>query len=384
MFRFLSRRAANAAPVPADDLTHFCRMGQQFRLKLLEVKQSLHAGLEWYPYDTLSSLIHLDRLLTGSNRSLVAANGTPKKVLDLGCQDGDLAFFLESLGHDVEAVDHPTYSHNGMRGLWALKSALASSVRVAEIDLDRQFNLHSARYDLVFFLGVLYHLRNPFYVLEELAKHATHCLLSTRIAARFPEGSRIPQDQPIAYLLRDRELNNDETNYFIFSETAFRVLLDRTHWRVLDYMTAGDPSHSDPVQRDQRVFCLLESQYGRVGAVTLGQGWHEAEGTGWRWTRREFTASLHAAGGGQRLLTMEIFVSPELLRATCPLVVSLSVNGNETPPAAYETSGPQTFVRRIDCGSGGEVSLHFRVNGGMPPDGDSRERGIVVNSISVE
>ena len=194
----------------------------------------------------------------------------------------------------------------------------------------------------------------------------------------------MPRDIAAAYLLGERELNNDETNYFIFSEPALRVLLDRTHWRILDYLSDGEPSQSDPVQRDQRVFCLLESLYGNLGAVTLGKGWHPAEGSGWRWTEREFSASVRVPGNGSRLLRMEMFVSPALIAATCPLVVSLSVNGKEAPAVVYESSGPHGFVRRIDCGSGGDVTLDFRVNGTMPPDGDIRERGIVVTSIAVE
>ena len=77
-------------------------------------------------------------------------------------------------------------------------------------------------------LGVLYHLRNPFYALEELASRASYCLLSTRVARRFPDGSVMPGGVPLAYLLGERELNADETNYFIFSEPGLRTLLQRT------------------------------------------------------------------------------------------------------------------------------------------------------------
>ena len=91
-------------------------------------KQSLgNVGFEWYPYDTLSALGHLEKLLTGANRGLLDCSG---RVLDVGSQDGELAFFLESLGYQVVAVDHPAYNHNGMRGIRALKAALGSAVEI--------------------------------------------------------------------------------------------------------------------------------------------------------------------------------------------------------------------------------------------------------------
>src|SRR5215471_8647447 len=101
-----------------------------FRRKLEETKRAIPADFDWYPYDTLSGLAHLDRLLTGGHRDLLPAEGHGKRVLDVGCADGDLAFFLESLGYSVTAIDHPAYQHNGMRGVRALKNALGSKVAI--------------------------------------------------------------------------------------------------------------------------------------------------------------------------------------------------------------------------------------------------------------
>src|SRR6185437_3180823 len=56
------------------------------------------------------------------------------------------------------------------------------------------------KYDLIFFLGILYHLKNPFYALESLAKVTRHMLISTRVAKLSPAG-RSMRDLPVAYLL---------------------------------------------------------------------------------------------------------------------------------------------------------------------------------------
>src|SRR5947209_6769956 len=175
---------------------------------LRQAKQRIgDPGFEWYRYDTLAALDHINRLLTGENRALLS--GAKGRILDLGCGDGELSFFLETLGYQVVAVDHALYNHNGMQGVRALKAALGSSVEIYEIDLDRPFTLPHDTYDLVFFLGILYHLRNPFYVLEELARRAGQCLLSTRVARRFPNGKLMPDGVSLAYLVGEDELNAD-------------------------------------------------------------------------------------------------------------------------------------------------------------------------------
>lgn len=361
----------------------------QFKDTILQAKRSLgKVNFEWYPYDTLSALGHLDKLLTGANRSLLGSDGGKRKVLDLGCADGELSFFLEALGYDVVAIDHPAYNRNGMRGVRSLKAALSSSIELCELDLNRPFCLPHEAYDLVFFLGILYHVRNPFYVLEELAGRATYCFLSTRIARRFPSGAAMPQDVALAYILDEHELNNDSTNCFIFSEAGFRVMLERTNWEVCDYLNRGRTTRSDPVQpdRDERVFCLAKSRYSRFAKVELLDGWHEPERTGWRWTQREFSVRIQTGWISRpRVMTMRLYLHNECIRKFGPLTLSASLNGRDLPPAVYDTAGMQTLVRRLVADPGRELLLRFRLNTALPPDElDYRERGVVVASIEVD
>jgi SAM-dependent methyltransferase len=349
-----------------------------FRQRLQETRRTAGAAFEWYPYDTLSGLAHLDRMLTGERRALLAPNGEGRRVLDIGCADGDLAFFLESAGYRVTAIDHPAFNHNGLRGIRTLKAALGSQIAIHEIDLDRQFTLPDDSYDLVFFLGTLYHLRNPLYVLEELARRAGHCFLSTKIARMLPDGKPMPAGMPLAYLVGEDELNRDNSNYFIFSEPALRVALQRSHWEVRDYMTVGD-SRSDPVRldRDERVFCLLESRYERLTNLELLEGWHESEETGWRWAARKFAARVPAARAGA--LRIEFYAIPELV----PLKVSIFANGTELAPAVLESAGLHHVSRKLDVA--GDLTLRFQTSRALEPDAaDSRERGVIVAAIGIE
>jgi tRNA (mo5U34)-methyltransferase len=364
------------------DIAALVTEARRFGERLRVAKASLgDPGFEWYPYDTLSALGHLEKLLTGENRAFLTGSGC---VLDMGSQDGELAFFLESLGYEVIAADHPAYNHNGMRGIRALKAALGSRVEIHEIDADRPFTLPHDTYDLVMFLGILYHLRNPFYVLEELARRTTHCLLSTRVARYLPDGAPLPGNAALAYLLGEDELNRDDSNYFIFSEPGLRVMLARTHWEIRDYVSLGNTSMSDPVHadRDERAFCLLRSRHERLVNLELLAGWHESEETGWRWTAREFSVRIRA-GEGARALTMKLYVPEESLRRLGAVTLSAEVNGRPLEPAVYDRAGLASYVRELR--PSGELEVRFRLDKALAPEEeDERERGIVVAAIGVE
>ncbi len=364
-----------------------CEMAERYREVICRARLGMrNPGFEWYPYDTLASLGHCNRMLRGANRTMLGPRGEGRRVLDLGCGDGELAFFLESLGYRVTAVDHPVYNHNGLRGARALKAALGSAVELVELDLDRPFQLPGGPYDFAFFLGTLYHLRNPFHMLEELAKHAAHCFLSTRIARRFPGGAAMPKDVALAYLVDETELNNDESNYFVFSEPGLRLALKRTYWDVLDFLSVGDTRHSDPVRadRDERAFCFLRSRFGRLANVELLEGWHAAEGTGWRWTAGEFSFRIPGGGGRARTVALGLFIPDELMAAHGGVALSGTVNGAELEPAEFRRSGAHVLVRPLPEGVE-DALVRFRARATLAADAnDSRERGVVVTSITVD
>lgn len=238
----------------------------QFRSELAEAKQRRDAEFPWYPYDTMSNIVHLDTLLTGENREIFARIAG-SHVADIGCADGDFGYFLEQeLGCTVDLIDNAPTNFNQLRGARLIREMLDSNAGIAEIDLDDQFSLPAQRYGAVFFLGLLYHLKNPYLALERLAQRAEYCFLSTRIAELAPDHATVLRDLPLAYLVDPDETNGDATNFWIFSELGLRRLIDRTGWTVLDYTTVGCRSGSDPSSpnRDERAFCLLRSRFVRI------------------------------------------------------------------------------------------------------------------------
>ena len=257
-----------------------------------EIKVAKRPKSFWYPYSTLRNVAVLEELCSKAGVNLLElCRGTHGKVADIGAADGDLAFFLERFGLSVEAIDNEYTNFNRLEGARTLKKALNSSVAIQSIDLDSQFALASQKYDAIFLLGTLYHLKNPFFLLESLARIAKYCFLSTRIARQTADGSPMAS-HPVAYLLEPRECNNDDTNFWIFSDQGLKRLIDRTGWNLLSYLTIGDTTGSTPAdpERDERAFCLLKKRQPSFTAnpnpVPAGEGagtttvsWDTADGS---------------------------------------------------------------------------------------------------------
>lgn len=231
-----------------------------FTKKLEETKMNIDSQFPWYPYGSLNNFIHLKN--TFNKYSLDRLIGSSLKTLDIGAADGDLAFFLESLGYNADIIDYPPTNFNGLRGARLIKEKLNSGINIYETDLDSQFPALQEKYGLIFFLGILYHLKNPYYILEQLSKSAENLIVSTRIAKYTKDGATL-SNYPLAYLLNPDETNNDSTNYWIFSYKGLERIFERTGWYITDMFTVGDTLQSNPSDphHDERAFALLKSKH---------------------------------------------------------------------------------------------------------------------------
>ena len=364
------------------DLSDVARLEVEYRDKIGAVKDATPRDFEWYPYSTLVNFHLIEQTITGANRNLRALAGD-EAILDLCCADGELAFFLESLGFDkVRAVDLPTPNYNRMKGVRALKEAIGSKVEIVIADIDSQFTLPNEHYGLAFFLGALYHLKNPYYALETLAKHTRYCILSTRVARRPPDRRFDYASLPLAYLVDPSETNNDPSNYWIFTEAGLRRVLERAQWGILDFKTFGNTTDSDPASADgdERAFCLLESKIPAFRpTVDLLHGWHGIEGGSWRWTERRFAVAIDPAAPAR--ITLNVAVPELLIDPLGPITLRALAHGEDIVLDCYDKTGRFELIADVPAGTS---RVDFETDKWLAPDSrDGRERAIIVSAISV-
>jgi tRNA (mo5U34)-methyltransferase len=370
--------------IPIDELV---LRADAFHHRLADLKARLAPAFPWYPYDSLGSFYELAKLLTGEWRYLLDL-AAGDRVLDLCSADGDVAFFLESLGCRVTAVDLASTNFNRMAGLRALKEALASPLEIREMDLNAAFPLEG-RYGLAIFLGGLYHLKNPFHVLETLAAHTRYAVISTRIARFTPGGALDMRDAPLAYLVDGRETNFDTTNFWIFSEAGLRRLLARTNWGICRFLTLGNVESSDPASSagDERAFCLVRSRSVRHEAHLL-RGWHTPEPDGWRWTERCFTAAFHDCAAPARTHLRLNFALPETVLDTLgPLTLAAHAAGHSLDSETYSTPGEHLYQAKLsaDVLAAEPLVIEFELDKAiLPSANDRRELGVVVISVELD
>ena len=121
------------------------------------------------------------------------------RALDVGCNAGFYSFALARRGAEVLAIDAD--EHYLRQARWAAgQFELAERIefeRVQVYDLARS----AERFDLVFFLGVLYHLRHPLLALDLLAEKAERLLVLQTLTA--PNGEDLPPPPDLPYDARE-------------------------------------------------------------------------------------------------------------------------------------------------------------------------------------
>ncbi len=371
------------------DIRDLAQLADRFSTRLRDLQAALgDTGFPWYPFDSAGNFFHLDDMLRGRYRDLPALVGGGE-VLDIGCADGFEAFFLESLGMRIHAIDHSPTNYNGLRGVMRLKEALDSRVEIHDIDLDSQFHLPEGTFRVALFFGVLYHLKNPFFALEAMARQVEYCFLSTRIARFSAGGGADLRRVPVGYLVGSSETNADPTNYWIFSDPGLRRLLDRTQWEICEYHTTGNTNGSDPASEegDQRVYCLARSRLLRPPPELL-TGWHQLEQGRWRWTERRFSARFFEAPLERPALLKLEFALPEaVLAPRGTLAVSARINGADLPAREYREPGRRVYTAAVppEVLTAESALAEFELDFALPPhQTDGRELGLVVASATLE
>ncbi len=153
-----------------------------------------------------------------------------KRVLDIGCADGYFTFLAESRGAEVVSID--AWPRQGF--------FLAHEIRGSRAEF-HQLNVYDLQpdtlgmFDIVFFFGVYYHLKNPILALERIASVTreyaiveSHIMGQTQPAKRSKfaifrqifQGKRKDNcsvdfdDEGLSRFYEHDELGNDPTNWW--------------------------------------------------------------------------------------------------------------------------------------------------------------------------
>jgi tRNA (mo5U34)-methyltransferase len=156
-------------------------------------------------------------------------------VLDIGAWDGFFSFECERRGAArVVAADY--YSWHG--GGWGTKAgfnlareALGSRVEDIDIDVMELSPERLGTFDVVLFLGVLYHLRHPFLALERIAPLVGRRLIVETVIDMVGFG------RPAMAFYPGREMNNDPTNWWAPNAAAMRGMLENVGFERVEAVT---------------------------------------------------------------------------------------------------------------------------------------------------
>jgi SAM-dependent methyltransferase len=366
----------------------FLHSARELWVKLKEEKSKtvLPEG-DWYPFDSLSCAPVVTELIS-RDFDVLAADIAGWPVADIGCADGDLAMLFAGWGAEVDAIDYAPNNFNGMLGVRTLGRLLGLPVRTYDINLDHDFKLPQDAYGLTLFLGTLYHLKNPYAVLEQLAFQTRWCILSTRIAQVTPTVRAPVESEPMAYLADGREIGNDATNYWVFSASGLFRILQRTRWAIVASQRIGCSVDSNPIDpdKDERMFVLLKSRvYFPELHVRLEEGWHPLEGT-FRWTAKSFALEvvlpLEKPFSG---FSLSIFVARQIAGVGRPIRLSCKIRDQLVGSAEYASGGSYEFAGKLPAFALHEpaLRLNFTVESEFVSDeSDGRELGICVPADS--
>lgn len=134
---------------------------------------------------------------------------TGLSVLDVGCSDGFFSFECEKRGAArVVAVDN--YSSvlvDTPSGFQVAREALHSQVEFIEADFSTLDPQRMGQFDVVLFLGVLYHLRHPLLGLEQMAAFCRQQLILETLITSSAQGNWVE-------FYPSSEVNHDPTNWW--------------------------------------------------------------------------------------------------------------------------------------------------------------------------
>jgi tRNA (mo5U34)-methyltransferase len=175
-----------------------------------------------------------------------------RTVLDIGAWDGFYSFEAERRGaRRVVAVDYYGWSEGKVSnaGFQLARRAIESKVEHLERDVMQLSAEELGTFDLVLFLGVLYHLRDPLAALERVHRvTGAQLILETHVELR---GRR-----PLMVFYPDAQLSQDPTNWWGPNPAAVKEML-----RTVGFRRVEEVSRDAPLTRLRRALKVVARRH---------------------------------------------------------------------------------------------------------------------------
>lgn len=173
-----------------------------------------------------------------------------KTVLDIGAWDGYNSFYAEKMGAKrVLAVDHPCWSGDG----WGTKDGfnlvhkfLDSKVESLDIDLYDITPERIGTFDVVLFLGVLYHLKDPNKGLQNAVAVTNDMLIIETTCENLTLEDSI-------FIHKPEQFKNDNRSYYSPNKSRLSELLIN----ICGFSKASINSW-EPNKNDGRIICYAQ------------------------------------------------------------------------------------------------------------------------------
>lgn len=185
-----------------------------------EIRLLVESHENWYhrylfPGDNVTnSQQHTDLIINSLDELGLPSDASGLRVLDVGCCDGFFSFTMERRGAEVVSVD---YRNVNALGFGIAKQIIGSDLTA---HVDTIYNINEEKYgkfDIVLFLGVLYHLRHPILALDRmrsLLNPGGQIFIETHIVHDQIEDSDEQLNYPLSRFYPRDSFHNNYTNYF--------------------------------------------------------------------------------------------------------------------------------------------------------------------------
>jgi tRNA (mo5U34)-methyltransferase len=168
------------------------------------------------------------------------ADLTGKTVLDIGCYDGFFSFEAERRGAShVLATDRHPPDHCGFAIAHKLLGSKVEYAIASVYDLSPQIH---GMFDVVLFLGVLYHLRHPLLAIEKIHSvckeyafvetHVLdHCFVHAGTQRSLTDLHPVLVESPLMQFYSEDQLNQDLSNWFAPNVRCVELMLSTSGFR---------------------------------------------------------------------------------------------------------------------------------------------------------